>query len=414
MPNNTTEITGCEVCGATSLMPALNLGPQPLCDDLVAIGDTRQCLEYPVEVMFCGTCATAHQRFQVPKHTLFPRTYHYRARFTADVLNGMKALVASAQQRLGSLAGKKVLDVGCNDGSLLDFFREQQAVTYGIEPTDASRDALEKGHTVIAGFFDMATATDFVERYGQPDIVTFTNVFAHIENLPSVLDALRVLMHAGTVLIIENHYLGSILDRDQFDSFYHEHPRTYSYTSFEYIARSLDVTVAEVEFPSRYGGNIRVYLARPGVITPQGGINVDDVRQRERQFGARFARLQSSMEAWRAAMRQAIVDQARRLGPLRAKSFPARAAVVVRLLGLDTDVIAAIHEKPGSLKLGHYVPGTRIPIVSDDELFALEDQSRPLLNFAWHISAEIRAYLTANGYKGPVIDVLDPKTFNTA
>jgi hypothetical protein len=99
-------------------------------------------------------------------------------------------------------------------------------------------------------------------------------------------------------------------------------------------------------------------------------------------------------------------------GPIRAKAFPGRAAILVKLLGLTEKEIVAVHEKPGSIKIGHYVPGTRIPIVSDDLLFSTVDQTKPLLNLAWHISAEIRQYLADHGYKGPVVDVLGPEDFH--
>jgi hypothetical protein len=67
-----TEITRCEVCGGHTLRPVLDLGRHPMCDDLVAVGDARICVEYPIEILFCDTCRTAHQRFQIPKHELFP------------------------------------------------------------------------------------------------------------------------------------------------------------------------------------------------------------------------------------------------------------------------------------------------------------------------------------------------------
>jgi hypothetical protein len=73
-----TEISRCEVCGAASLRPVLDLGAHPMCDDLVGIGDNRVCKEYPIEILFCECCRTAHQRFQVPQQDLFPSTYHYR------------------------------------------------------------------------------------------------------------------------------------------------------------------------------------------------------------------------------------------------------------------------------------------------------------------------------------------------
>jgi hypothetical protein len=81
------------------------------------------------------------------------------------------------------------------------------------------------------------------------------------------------------------------------------------------------------------------------------------------------------------------------------------------LLGLNEESISAVYEKPGSLKVGHYIPGTRIPIRSDDELFGLSDKTQPLLNLAWHIPGEIRGYLASHGYTGPIIDILNAKDF---
>src|SRR5438067_1418608 len=103
------EIRGCEVCGNQRMRPVLDLGPHPMCDDLVGVGEARVCREYPIEIVFCDACLTAHQRFQVPKRELFPESYHYRSRFTADVLRGMQCLVDSCERRYGSLTGATVL-----------------------------------------------------------------------------------------------------------------------------------------------------------------------------------------------------------------------------------------------------------------------------------------------------------------
>jgi hypothetical protein len=410
MRNDLHEINNCEVCGNQRLTPVLDLGLHPMCDDLVRVGEDRVCREYPLEVLFCQTCLTAHQRFQVPKHELFPTSYHYRSRFTADVLNGMAALVESCSGRFGDLTGKRVLDIGCNDGSLLDFFRSTGAVTIGIEPTDACVDAKQKGHVVIQEFLSPTVADSVVAAHGKPDFITLTNVFAHIENLREVLDSLKRLMAPHTVIAIENHYLGAVLDGNQFDTFYHEHPRSYSYTSFLHMARSLDVQLLGVEFPSRYGGNIRAFLGR---VASGGEVAAEhsELSARENRFLDQFVALRQSIERWRETKKRSLTSLIGQHGKLRTKAFPGRAGILVKMLGLNEGSISAVYEKPGSLKIDHYLPGTRIPIRSDEELFALPDQTAPLLNLAWHIPEEIRSYLAAHKYAGPVIDILSAEDF---
>lgn len=412
MKNNFNEISCCEVCGNKDLKSVLDLGLHPMCDDLVKVGNERICNEYPIEILYCNTCITAHQRFQVPKEDLFPSTYHYRSRFTADVLNGMKSLVSSCEDRFGSLSGKKVLDIGCNDGSLLDFFKEKGAATIGLEPTDAYLDAEVKKHKVYNDYLTVDVADKILSEEGKIDFISFTNVFAHIEDLNAVLDSLKILMTNRTVIIIENHYLGAVLEGNQFDTFYHEHPRTYSYNSFVHIAKKLDFDPLEVEFPSRYGGNIRVFLGDVQIYGQQSKNDLDKLSLREKSFFDKFSRLKINIVDWQLSKKVLLNNLIKDQGPLKAKAFPGRAAILVKMLGLNSNMISEVYEKPGSLKIGFYLPGTRIPIKSDDELFNSADISKPILNLAWHISAEIHDYFIHNGYKGEIIDILERNDFN--
>jgi SAM-dependent methyltransferase len=404
--NQTIRITRCEVCGNTELKDVLDLGNHPLCDDLVAIGDPRVSTEYPISIAYCPTCKTAHQNYQVPQRTLFPESYHYRARHTADVLNGMRQLTEACQAQLGKLHGLKVLDIGCNDGSLLSIFAEKGAVTFGIEPTGAAADSRAAGHTVYQEFLAPDVATRFVKEHGQPDIITFTNVFAHIEDLSSVLASVSTLMSPTTLLVIENHYLGAVLERHQFDTFYHEHPRTYSLTSFKFVADTLGAKIVLCEFPARYGGNIRVMMQADSGSAPGESSDLAVHLAREEAFGAGLVELARRVPLWRDAKRAELEKAVAEHGPLPGKAFPGRAAILVKLLGLDENMVSAVYEKPGSMKLGHYLPGTRIPIRSDEEFDRRANKEAPLLNLAWHISAEIRNYMRQQGFDGTIIDIL--------
>jgi regulator of replication initiation timing len=105
-----------------------------------------------------------------------------------------------------------------------------------------------------------------IRNFKYIDIIIFTNVFAHINNLAEVLKSLKILISENTIIVIENHYLGSVLEKKQFDTFYHEHPRTYSLTSFVIIAKKINLYLENFSFPKRYGGNIRVILSNHKII----------------------------------------------------------------------------------------------------------------------------------------------------
>ena len=388
-------ITSCEVCGRSKLKDVLNLGLNALCDDLIKIGEQIHSKEYPIEIVFCDFCNTAHQKYQVPKETLFHEEYHYRSRVTSDVVLGMKSLVDSYIKTNGSLSGLKVLDVGCNDGSLLNLFKEKGAKTYGVEPTGAAKEAMNN-HTIIQDFFDDKTAEVLFTKYKYFDIITFSNVFAHIDNLDSLISNTCKLMSDNTTLIIENHYLGSILEKGQFDTFYHEHPRSYSLNSFKEIARKMNANIFKYEFPSRYGGNIRVFISRE---KKSNGLFYEDI-----DYLNLFAQMNIDMKKWIRLKRIELEKYFLKYGKLPAKAFPGRAVILIKLLGLTEEHISAVYEIKGSMKTGFYVPSTRIPILPESELYQQKDQ-KPIINLAWHISKAVRENLKRNNYFAEVIDI---------
>lgn len=392
-------ISKCEVCDAPSLIPVLDLGAQPMCDDLVPIGDSRVPEKYPLRLIACTRCLTIHQSVQVDKTILFPQSYHYRAALTQDVINGMRNLVDFVQGSGVSLSGLRVLDVGCNDGSLLSIFRERGAITAGIEPTGAAKDATRNAEWIYHGYFDEDAVTQYLKNFPPPDIITFTNVFAHIEDLNGLIGNLKRLMGTGTKLVIENHYLGAVVARQQFDTFYHEHPRTYSFRSFQYIAKKLQRVIEHVEFPARYNGNIRVTIGSGKEAQPENLDEekyIDGVRDMQKIISIARERIHARLRP--------LVDQ---YGPLPAKAFPGRAAILMHSLGIDENLIDVTYERSASPKIGHYIPGTRIEIRDEAEFFSKRIESPVLVNLAWHIQSEIAGYMRDRGFVGQLIPIFE-------
>ena len=340
-------INKCEVCGEKNLKLILNLGPQPLCDDL---RKTRKVKKYKNEVLFCENCLTAHQKFNISKKKLFHSNYHYRAANTKDVLDGMKSLVFSCENFLGDLKKKNVLDIGCNDGSLLNIFKHKGSITYGIEPTNAYFSAKNNGHKVFNDFFCKDTVLKINRIVNDIDIITFTNVFAHIDNLKNLITNLKKLVKKNTLVVIENHYLMEVVKKKQFDTFYHEHPRTYSLRSFNYIAQQLDLYISKVEFIRRYNGNIRVFLSSQEIKNKK---KFFFFLKKEKKIIRKIYKFQNLVNNWKKNKRVELLKYKEKYGPFPAKSFPGRASIPINLLKLDKSFISRIYEKDNSLKVGY-------------------------------------------------------------
>jgi hypothetical protein len=127
-------------------------------------------------------------------------------------------------------------------------------------------------------------------------------------------------MGPSTLLVIENHYLGAVLERYQFDTFYHEHPRTYSLASFRHIAKSLQAGIEAVEFPARYGGNIRVLMRRD--LTDSTSPELAQMDAAEDSFKQHLLDMAERIPAWQKKKRGEIEVAVSQHGPLVGKAFP--------------------------------------------------------------------------------------------
>ena len=386
----------CEVCNSEFGNTFLDLGFHPLCDDLTPFESELIPEEYQQLVSLCEFCLTAHQMVPVIKEKLFKYDYHYRAALTSDVIKGMTNLV---QETIKYFDTKNkivtVLDIGCNDGSLLGIFKDKHSfTTIGVDPTGAILESGNKVDFKFNEYFSQSTAKEIKKICPEINLITFTNVFAHIENLPELIANLKILISDSTILVIENHYLGSILKYKQFDTFYHEHPRTYSFRSFEFIAEKIGLEITDVKFPSRYGGNIRVTMS-----TKKSKIDLSHLRKTEDEFIKMFKLLQNQFIDWKLRSKT-ILNSLLKKGPIYGKALPGRAVMLINSLELSAREMPLIFEKPNSPKIGNYVPGSKIKILSDNEL--LKANPETLIVWSWHITEEIIKYLEDLGYEGEI------------
>ncbi len=404
MKNIEKIIKKCQICKKKP-NKLFSLGRHPLCDDLIKIKSKKKNNTYPIDLIFCSNCLIVYQKYQIKNQILFPKKYHYRGRFTKDVVDGQKSLVNSIIRKYGILKNKKILDIGCNDGTLLNLFKNKKAITYGVEPTNAFKEA-NPNHKIINRFFDYNTAKLIKKKIKKIDFITFTNVFAHINNLDETIKGLKILISDNTKIIIENHYLGSVIKKKQIDTFYHEHPRTYSLKSLHNISKKLDLNIEHFEFPKRYGGNVRVFIGKDKIFK-----SYNNIFKKEKMFFKNLKNIKQNLKKWKLKKKEQFKKLNNKFGPLPAKAFPGRAAILIKLLNLDENNIFASYEKPNSKKIGYYIPGTKIPILNDKNLKKNINKDIPIINLAWHISIEISEYLKKQNINNKTINILEKNDF---
>ena len=266
IPNHTYnvgELKHCQICNKKNLVKILDLGFQPLSDDLKEIKNGNQeTIFYPLTVSFCKSCILLQNDFIVGDKDLYPKTYHYLPGITKDVVDNFSNMSKFLIQKYDLNIKDLIIDAGCNDGSLLkEFKKEGIKKVVGIDPTNTVIYARKKGVTAIQDFFNVKSSSLIKKKYGKAKIITTTNVFAHTNNLKEFILAAKKLLSKEGVFVIENHYLLDVVKKTQFDTFYHEHLRTYSLTSLIKLLKYYDLHLIDAYTSDRYGGNIQAHFS---------------------------------------------------------------------------------------------------------------------------------------------------------
>lgn len=380
----------CQVCGSTDLHLRMDLGHQPLCDALLTKEQLNQPeTHYPLRLMQCAKCSLAQLGYVVSGKEVYPPDYPYRAGISWPVVAAHKEMAVDLVRRYGK---GLCVDIGCNDGTLLSMFQLQGCDVLGFEPTKVAAIATEAGVPTVQAFFTEAEARLCRNK---AHIITLTNVFAHMVDLGEVMRGISHMLADDGVLVVENHYLLDILDKLQFDSIYHEHVRTYTLKSLWVLFDQYGMDIFDVQRVSRYGGNIRVHVCWKDKrsVNDSVGYLLEQEHKARVNDKARWIEFNDQVNKARDDFRNFIAMGRYAVGC----SAPGRASTLLNYFGITAADLPYTGELEGSLKLGMYLPGSHIPVVSNKKL--LDDKPDNIILLAWHYGKEIAARLHREGVR---------------
>lgn len=406
-PNHNFEpgpLTCCQVCGSTRLELVVDLGHQPLCDTLLSKEELQQPeMTYPLRQVWCRDCTLSQLDYVVPGNVVYHADYPYRSGITRELAEYQVQLAKDVVQDLAVPAGSLVVDMGSNDGTLLSGFKSVGMNVQGVEPTNISKIANQAGIPTIQSPFTVEIAKKIVAEKGQAKVVTATNVFAHMASLGEVISGLEVLVADDGHFVLENHYLSAIMDRLQFDTIYHEHLRSYSLRSLITLFDFYDFTVVDAMEVTRYGGNIRLYVAKGKGHTPKASVAELLAKEEAKGFydPECYVRFREQSIKLKDDLLRFILDCKAQGKTIVGNSCPGRCSTLLNFAGIGPDLLPYLAEQPTSLKLGKYLPGMHIPVVNNQLL--IDEQPDYVLLLAWHYAEPIAQQLRARGLKSKLV-----------
>lgn len=397
------KITKCQIC-SSSTMKVIDFGKNPPCDFLTKEELSKE-IKYPIVMHFCPKCTLLQLGELVSQEALFtPKTgYHHIAELSSSFKEHLKILAKETVERFKLKSDDLLVEIGSNDGALLEAFRDNGVRVLGVDPTDVIDIAVKKNLTTIPEWFVEETGKKIANKYGQARIVAALNTFAHVSNVPSVVKGIRDLLAPDGVFISENHHALDLIQGLQYDFVYHEHLREYSLKSLIYLFEMHGMEVFDVEHLMTHSGSIRVFAGLKGAHPISK--NVENLLKKEEKFGLwkksaykEFARKVREHQKVFSKMLKDLVADGKTIAGL---TFPARAVTLLNSNNIGPETISYITEM-SEIKIGKFSPGTHIPVVDQIILFGDNAPDYGLL-LSWHIADEIIPRFKQKGFKGKFI-----------
>jgi len=277
------------------------------------------------------------------------------------------------------------MDIGCNDGIMLDRYPAGQLRLLGVEPSNVAEFARKKGHEVLNDFFGEDLAKSIVASHGEASLITMTNVFAHIDGIHDVVRGLATLLAEDGVFALEFPYIVDTVDETLFDTIYHEHLGYLALTPVKTLLATVGMcpfAVERIAFGAS-GPALRVYIGHESA-RPEGQ-SVKDLLAFEDAWGvcdpATYARFAADVREATTQLATMVRDLNARGEKVAAFSAPAKGNTLLNTAKLTAADVAVISEN-NEIKVGLVAPGSHIPVVSDEAL--LESGIKIAILLSWN------------------------------
>ena len=385
----------CRFCGAALKDVFLDLGSAPpsnaYLDEASLHGPETW---FPLKLFTCHACRLV-QVDEVQDHgALFSANYAYFSSFSKSWLAHAKTFVELAIARLGLGPESRVMEVASNDGYLLQYVLAAGIPCLGIEPTHNTANAARaKGVETVEEFLGAHSAVGIVSGHGQADLVVANNVLAHVPDINDFISGLARLLAPTGTLTIEFPHLLRLVERRQFDTVYHEH---FSYLSLHTTRRMLaahGLCVWDVQELDTHGGSLRLWVchqAESRAVAP----SVQQVLSAEELAGmhgdAFYAGFQSEADSVKNDLLSFLLEQRHAGRRVAAYGAAAKGNTLLNYAGVRPDLLPYVVDASPH-KQGHWLPGSRIPIVSEDRLG--DDRPEFILLLPWNLREELTSQL---------------------
>jgi SAM-dependent methyltransferase len=385
----------CRFCGG-GLTEVVDLGMSPLCESFLA-KDQLNSMErfYPLVVHVCGDCLLVQLQEYVAPEEIFSE-YAYFSAYSDAWLSHARQYVEDMTRRFGLGRSSRVIEIGSNDGYLLQYFVQAGIPALGIDPAaNVAKAAEARGVPTLVKFFGAETARGLVETGRQGDLVLANNVLAQVTDLNSFVEGVPIILKPNGVCTIEFPHLLKTIAGNQFDQIYHEHFSYFSLLAVEKIFAARGMRIFDVEELWTHGGSLRIYACHAGDDSHPTLPAVSALLRLEREAG--LHRLETYIDfadRVRATKRRLLsfLIEAKGFGKsLAGYGAPGKCATLLNYCGIRTDFLDYTVDR-NPYKHGKYLPGTHIPIFSPEKIA----ETRPdyVVILPWNLKDEILSQLT--------------------